>query len=178
MEKSVVITASRTVYRGHVFDVVEEQLQYPDGRSFERAIVKHNGAAVFIPQCEDGSVLMVRQYRAALHRFILEFPAGTLEEGEAPLQCAKREISEEVGHAAAEWIELGTLYPSPGICDEVQHCYLARKLRPFKSEGDEDELLEVERVGVGELESLIADGSIADAKTIAIFAQARLKGFL
>ena len=178
MENPVRVISSKLIYKGRTFDLVERELQYPNGKLFKRAIVEHSGAVVFIPQCQDGSLLLVRQYRAALSCTILEFPAGTLEQGEDPLECAKRESAEEVGHSAAEWLGLGAIYPSPGICSEVQHCYLARELATCQLEGDEDELIQVEKFSVKEVEDLILNGGLVDAKSLAIFTLARFKGFL
>jgi ADP-ribose pyrophosphatase len=178
MKQEMKLLNSRPVYRAKVFEVAEEDFLLPNGKTVTRSIVKHNGSVVFIPQCEDGSVLMVRQYRPALRAAILEFPAGTLEENEAPLECAQREIAEETGYAAEQWIELGRIYPAPGLCSEVQYCYLAKGLRPHKLEGDEDELIEVKQLSISKLEEEIAHGGIIDAKSMALFTLARAKGLV
>src|SRR4051794_22697176 len=107
---------SEEVFRGHIFKVMRENLVLPSGKEVERSIVRHPGAAIIVPRDERGNFLMVRQFRYAVDEALLEFPAGTLELGESPLACAKREIQEEVGHAAADWLELGIIYPAPGFC--------------------------------------------------------------
>jgi ADP-ribose pyrophosphatase len=101
-----------------------------------------------------------------------------LEKGELPLACAKRELIEEVGHQANEMIDLGLLYPAPGFCDEIQHCFLARELTTAAQELDEDELIEVEQLTVNELEEAILKGTLCDSKTIALLTRARLRHLL
>ena len=109
---------------------------------------------------------------------LLEFPAGTLEPGEAPLECAKRELIEETGYRAEHWRALGITYPSPGYCDEQQHLFMATGLVPEHAAADEDEILEVKRLTVQEVERAIADGALVDAKSIAAYARAKLQGVL
>src|SRR5690606_29093338 len=123
MEQPVRVLGSSVLHKGKVFHVVREKLQLPDGGLVERDIGVHPGAAVFIPQLPSGEMLLVRQYRHPLGKMLLEFPAGTLNQGEDPLACAKREVREEVGYEASEWMDLGTLYPAPGFCNEVQYAY-------------------------------------------------------
>jgi ADP-ribose pyrophosphatase len=109
---------------------------------------------------------------------LLEFPADTLELGEAPLECAKRELIEETGYRPEHWRALGITYPSPGYCDEQQHLLMATGLMPDYAAGDEDEILEVKRLTVQEVERAIADGTLVDAKSIAAYARAKLQGAL
>lgn len=167
---------SQTVYSGKAFNVDKEELRLPDGRSVVREIVRHPGAVVIMPEVRPGTFLLVRQYRAATKKALLEFPAGTLEQGEDPLSCAKREIAEEVGHRAEDWTPLGTGYPAPGFCDEIHHYFLAKDLAPHKLEADDDELFEIEELTITEIERLIATEEIVDCKTIAAMLKARVKG--
>ncbi len=149
--------------------MVEDELEH-EGRSFARVTVLHPGAAVFLPLDEDNNLLLVRQYRHPIGQMLLEAPAGTLEPNEEPLTCAKREIQEEVGMSAATWTPLGTLYPAPGFCSELQHLFLARDLTPAPdAEQDEDEFIEVVPLSIGEVEEKIHSGEICDAKTIALY---------
>lgn len=166
------------IYQGKLLSLIKERISFTSNEEFDRLTVIHPGAVVFIPQCEDGSLLLVRQYRHAAKKYFLEFPAGTLEEGENPLECARREIAEEVDHQAAEWIDLGAIYPSPGFCSEIIYCFVARQLSPYSAESDADEFLEVVRLSVNELEKLIKEGQITDSKTIALFTKSRLNGLL
>lgn len=169
---------SKKIYQGKSFSVYEEQVSIPTGQIVNKAVVKHNGAVVIIPQGKDKELYLVRQYRHAIGKDILEFPAGTLELAEKPLDCAKREIKEEVGFAASKWEFLGNIYPAPGFCDEFQHIYLASELTPCKEPHDEDEFIEVEQMSVSEFELIIAKGKFVDGKSIAAFFLARLKNFL
>jgi ADP-ribose pyrophosphatase len=104
--------------------------------------------------------------------------AGTLEPDEAPLECARRELIEETGYRADHWRALGIMYPSPGYCNETQHLFVASGLVPDHAAGDADEILEVKRLTVQEVERAIADGTLVDAKSIAAYARATLQGVL
>ena len=108
-------------------------------------IIRHPGASLAVPITDDGQVVLLRQYRFAVQARLLEFPAGTLEEGEDPLESMQRELGEEAGYSAARWDALGPMLPCPGYSDEVIHCFLARELTPLENPpaGDDDEDLEV-----------------------------------
>jgi ADP-ribose pyrophosphatase len=168
----------KLIFKGRYFSVTQEKARISPGKAVDRTVVRHNGAAIIVPQDSDGSLLMVRQYRYAPDKTLLEFPAGTLEPGEAPLACAQREIQEEAGCAASEWIALGVVHPAPGFCDEVQHAFLARGLTPAQAPLDEDEIIEVERHSPAEIERMIAGGEITDGKTLAVYLYLKMKGHL
>ena len=170
--------ASETVFRGRIFDVVDDTVRLPTGSETHRLTVTHPGAVVIIPQMQDGTLLLIRQYRHSVRSMLLEFPAGTLEINELPLACAKREICEEVGYSASDWIELGTQYPAPGFCSEVQFGFLARELIPHREQGDEDEIIEIQPMSVAELDQAISDGEMQDAKSMALYARAKSRGLL
>lgn len=158
--------------------VIRDELELPDGNKLSKHSVRHPGAVVIIPRHDDGRLLMVHQYRHAVGKHLLEFPAGTLEDAEPPITCAQRELVEEVGHRAGRWRELGTIYPAPGFCDEIQHCFLAEELIPEEGELDADEFIEVRATTVAELEAAIADMRVSDGKTLALFARARALGLI
>ena len=161
--------ARKDIYRGKIFQMVEDELEH-QGHTFHRVTVLHPGAAVFLPVDEHNNLLLVRQYRHPIGQMLLEAPAGTLEPNEEPLACAKREIQEEVAMSAATWTSLGTLYPAPGFCSELQHLFLAQDLTPAPGvEQDEDEFIEVVSLSSQEVEEKILTGEIGDAKTIALF---------
>src|SRR5690606_6149008 len=116
--------------------------------------------------------------RHPLGRWILELPAGTLEKDEPPLDCAQREICEEIGYAARSWQKLGELYPAPGFCDERQHIFIAQDLYEKTLPCDEDEQIEVATVALSELRAMITAGTVQDAKTLSALLQAQLLGLI
>ena len=164
--------------QGRTFRFVEQEILRPDGRIATIDKVEHPGAVVILPVDQDGQVILLKQFRPALMQTIYEFPAGTLEPGEPPGLCARRELAEEIGKAAARWEDLGLLYPAPGFCDEVQHCYFASGLSDARGEMDEDEMIEPVRMTVAEIEAAMAGGEIRDGKSLAIFWRARLAGLI
>ncbi len=141
----------------------------PNGIENDFGVIRHPGASLAIPIKEDGTIIILRQYRFAISRRILEFPAGTLEENEKPLASIKRELQEESGYKAEKWDSLGLLVPCPGYSDEVIHLFLARDLTHLKEKpkGDEDEDIEILEISRNELERLISSGDEAlDGKSI------------
>ena len=175
MEAKVI--SDEPIYKGRVFTLVKRAFEH-EGQTYKYDVITHPGAVVIIPQDADGKLLVERQFRAAVGKYILEFPAGTLEVGEDPKECAIRELAEEVKASAKEWTSLGQILPSPGMSSEVQHCFLARGLGSASGELDEGEIIEVKKFTVQQLEEAILDGSFADAKSIAAFARAKLMKLL
>jgi len=170
---------STTVFDGLVFEVRRDKVTLPNGLETSRDVVQHPGAVVILPVKEDKKTLViVKQYRHAVGESIFEFPAGTLEKGEKPLECAKREIIEEASLASNKMTELGILYPAPGFCNEKQYLFLAEELSFAEAPGDEDEIIEVCEVAKDEFETMITQGQIIDAKSIAIYTRAKLMGLL
>ncbi|HEY5659189.1 MAG TPA: NUDIX hydrolase [Gaiellaceae bacterium] len=152
--------SSRTVYDGKLFDVTVERW----GEQ-EREIVEHPGAVAIVAVDGDGKVALVRQRREAVRELLLELPAGTLEEGESPLEGARRELEEETGLTGGSWRELGGFYTTPGFCRERMHVFAAEGVEAGEAKPEEDEELELVRWDVGEIDSRI--GELEDAKTIA-----------
>lgn len=142
-----------------------------NGQEFKHDIIVHPGAAVIIPVLPGEKFVMIRQFRTAIRKVIYEFPAGTLEVGEAPLECAKREIIEETGFEAKTWKKLCTFYPAPGVSTELMYIFIAKHLTPKTVERDTDEFLEREVVPFKRLKKMIENGTIMDAKTIVGFFQ-------
>lgn len=141
----------------------------PDGATFERDVVHHPGAVSAVAVDDDGRVVLVRQYRAALDDWLLELPAGKLDiAGEDPMVCAQRELAEEVGLRAERWEPLATFHHSPGFCDELGRIYLARGLSPVPDsrQGPEEESMTVEWWPVADAVTMVADGTVHDAKTV------------
>lgn len=172
-EEKFKVIDSKLAFRGTLYDVVSETLLLPNKREVVRSTVIHPGAVVILPQSAPDELVLIKQYRHSIRKTILEFPAGTLKVGQEPLACAKQELAEEVHCAALEWVPLGYLYPAPGICNEVQHCFFASGLSQSVGERDEDEIIEVVKMKVIEVEKAIATGELSDGKSIAVFARAR-----
>lgn len=154
------------VFKGRVFDLLRERVQYPDGRVVDVDVVRHAGAVAILPQDVDGNLVLIRQYRHPVGGMLLEIPAGRLEAGEDPEVCARRELREEIGMAPGWLRRLGAFYPAPGYTDELLHVYLAGDLVEDSLEGDEDELIEVERIAPQKALEMAASGQIVDAKTL------------
>ena len=151
----------------------------PNGHEGEYGSIIHPGAALAVPITNEGNVIILRQYRFAVSRYLIEFPAGTLEDGETPLNSIKREIKEETGYSAKTWDKLGVLVPAPGYADEEIHLFLARDISKLEKipSGDLDEDIEVLILSPSELDNLIASGrEILDGKTVT--AWFRTKQFL
>ena len=137
-----------------------------NGKEAWREVVHHPGASAIVAIDEDNRIIMEKQFRYALNDYLLEIPAGKLDVGEDPLVCAKRELEEETGIIASEWISLGTIATSPGFCNEVIHLYVARGLSKGEIHWDEDEYVEVERYTFDELLQRISEEKIKDSKTL------------
>lgn len=161
------------IYRGKIIYVHKDCVRLPDGGESIREIVEHSGGVTVIPVDENGDVYCVRQYRYAYETHLLETPAGKLEPDETPLACAVRELSEETGLRADEFIYLGEIYPSPGYCRESLHLYLALGLHPGEMHLDPDEFLEVEKYPLDTLVEMVMDGRLRDAKTVAAVLMAK-----
>lgn len=153
------------IYNGKVFDVVEAEIRQ-DGVEYKREVVVHKGSAVIIPVFDDGTVAVVRQYRHAAGKFLLEIPAGTLNMDEDPAIGAARELEEEIGVTAGKIEKLSEFYVSPGFLTEKMYLYLATELIPTRQRLEEDEILSIERHTFKRLLQMIHDGEIEDAKTI------------
>jgi ADP-ribose pyrophosphatase len=168
------VLSTNGLHQYRIFAILEQALQLPSGWTVVRQVVHHPGAVVIMPQLEDGRLILIKQYRFAVGEMLLEFPAGTLDPGEEPLQCARRELIEETGYRADHWRALGMAYPSPGYCDEQQHLFMATGLVPEHAAGDDDEVIEVKPLTVQEVEQAMMDGALVDAKSIAAYACAKL----
>ncbi len=161
--------AEREVFRGSLISVAEATFAGPSGDTFDRDVVHHPGAVVVVPLHDDGTVVMVRQYRAALDRMLLEIPAGKRDvDGEPVESTARRELEEEVGLKADRLDKLAEFYNSPGFCDELAFLFLARDLTDCgrSVQGEEEEHMTVERVPLADLDAMVASGELVDGKSI------------
>ena len=161
--------SERELHRGHLITLGQGTFVGPDGDEFQRDIVHHPGAVSVVPYEADGSVLLVRQYRAAIDQEMLEIPAGKRDVSDEPPELtAHRELAEEVGRQAGRMDLLGTFYNSPGFCDEYSYTYLARDLTevPIAAQSVEEVAMTIERISFDEALAMIRRGEITDAKTI------------
>jgi len=154
-------------YRGRAFDVRRDEVKLPNGKITNLDIVEHVGAVTILPIDSEGQVWFVRQYRHPTGDAILELPAGTLEAGEDPVDCACREIQEEIGMGAGSLDKIGEFFLAPGYSTEYMHVFLARDLTPSSLPPDEDEDISVERFPFDVALVKARSGEILDAKTLA-----------
>lgn len=159
-------------YKGVIVTVRLDRAQLDNGKIVRREVVEHPGGVTILPVDENGVCTMVRQFRYPFGRMMLEAPAGKLEPGEDPFESARRELSEETGYSADEWIDLGKCCTSPGFSSEVLHLYLALGLHAGASHPDEDEFLNTEKIPLTELSRMVMANEIDDAKTIAVVLKA------
>jgi ADP-ribose pyrophosphatase len=169
------ILQQRVFIRGRKFDFEVDRLRLPNGVEGEWECIRHPGGALAVPVTADGQLVLVKQYRFAIRRRILEFPAGTVEPYEDPAQTIQRELQEETGYRATQWRKLGQFVLAPGYSDEVIYAYLAQDLEklevcPVK---DDDEDLEVVLMTPEALEKAILEGEPVDSKSISSFMLAK-----
>jgi len=163
IEKKV---SSEDIFKGRIVHVHVDEVELIDGSHSLREIVEHDGGVTVIPVDSDGNVYCVRQFRYAFGKSIIETPAGKLEKGEDPFECAVRELSEETGFKAGKYVYLGEFYPSPGYCHEKLHAYLALELSGGEAHLDEGEFLDVISFPLDQLVEMIMNNELYDAKTI------------
>jgi ADP-ribose pyrophosphatase len=158
----------RTVYRGRVVNLIVEDVTLPNGTTTQLEFMTHPGACAAVPLFPDGTISILRQYRHAVGGFLWEIPAGKLDSpAEDPLECAKRELAEEAGLAASRWDKLGSIYTTPGFCDEIIHLYLARELTSVPLKHEKDEVIELNRMKLDDALAKIRTEEIRDTKTVA-----------
>jgi ADP-ribose pyrophosphatase len=157
---------SRTVYRGRLLHVVEDEVRLPDGRRGRREYIRHPGAVVMVPFLDPRTVVLVRQYRYAVGRHFYELPAGKIDSGESPLRAARRELREECGYEAGSWRRFATIHPCIGYSDEFMEFYEARRLRRAEATPEDGEFVEVVELGLAQALRWIRGGRITDQKTV------------
>ncbi len=158
---------SKRVMSGKVFDLQIDEIEYESGNKSIREIAIHPGGSVIVAARDDGKIILVRQFRYPLQKFIIELPAGKLNKDENPLLCARRELEEETGYTCEKIIKLGSIFTTPGFCTEVLHIYLAEKLKLGNHHREEGELsMQLLELSLDEIELKIRTGEISDAKTI------------
>jgi ADP-ribose pyrophosphatase len=154
------------LYKGRFFSFVTEDVTLPNDSRTEMAFVRHPGSTAVVPLLDDNTVIMEIQYRHPVRDYLFEIPAGTMDPGESPLACARRELEEETGYVAAEFIELGKVYILPAYSDEKIYVYLARGLTPSRQKLDQDEIIKVVMHPLDQALEMITSGRITDALTM------------
>jgi len=157
---------SKQVYRGRFLDVRQDEVRLPDGNTTFREYIVHPGAVMVVPMLDDGRLIVERQYRYPVARVMLEFPAGKLEFGEPPLDCAMRELAEETGYRAVEWARAGILHNAIAYSTEGIEIWFARGLTLGSRSLDEGEFVDVDVTTLGELEAAAQAGTLTDVKTL------------
>jgi ADP-ribose pyrophosphatase len=159
--------SSQTIASGGMLTVKCDQVRLPNGNISQREYVLHPGAVVIVPILPNGHVVLERQFRYPLHQVFIELPAGKIDAGEDVLRTGQRELLEETGYSATDWVKLGIQHPCIGYSNEVIHMYLAQGLSAGQHRRDEDESLEVFDISFKDCLSMIQNGQITDGKTIA-----------
>ena len=163
------VVGSETLVDAGFLQLARLRVESADGEEFDRHVVHHPGAVVVVPVLADGDALLVRQWRVATGRDLLEVPAGKRDvEGEPPETTANRELEEEIGYVAGRLDKLAEFYNSPGFCDEYTHLFLATELeeRTRAAVSHEEAAMTIERVPLDRVDALIASGELVDAKSI------------
>ena len=172
------VVASTRLHEGLILNLRVDEVELANGRRAKREVVEHGEAVAIVPIDDGGQVFLVRQYRLAAERSLLEVPAGGIEAGEGAEEAAQRELQEETGQRASSLQRLCGFYVSPGFCTEYIHLFLATGLSPSTAEADPDEQIGVERVSLDEALALVDSGEIEDAKSIiGLLYAAKVKGF-
>lgn len=162
-----IILGKEKQFRGHAFDVATVRAKLPNGKEREYDLVQHPDSVAIVPVDENGLIYFVSQYRIGPESELLELPAGVMEAGETPLECAEREVREEVGMAAAEMQALGGFYLAAGYANEYMTVFLATGLYEAPLAPDADEFLNVRTFSIKEAYQLAQDGKLGDGKSLA-----------
>ena len=157
---------TRNIYKGKVVTLDVDTVRLPNGVMVDLEVVRHPGAAAIVPLKEDGTVILIKQFRHAAGGFIYEVPAGKLHPGEDPRECAARELEEEVGYRPGKLELVSSIFTAPGFTDEVIHIYKATELTKGRQQLDRDEVLEIIEVSMHDAIEMIQTGAIRDAKTM------------
>ena len=157
-----------SIYNGNYLNLINIEVELPNGNLSNRDIIKHPGACAIIPFINENEVILVEQFRKPLERTLLEIPAGKLNKNEPPITCAHRELEEETGYKAKNMIYLGKIATAPGFCDEIIHLFKAINLYNGTKSCDEDEFTDIKKFTLDEMKLLIKKGEIIDTKTISI----------
>lgn len=158
----------KKVFKGYCYEVVVDQVSWPNGKTLRRDLIVHPGISIFIPLLGNNQMILVRQFRYGAGKVLWELPAGTIHGKETPLACAKREIIEEVGYRAKHWKKIGVYYASPGYTTEVIHGFVAADLIRLKPCPEADEVLEEKIFKIAEVKQMIRKKQIEDARSLTL----------
>ena len=166
MTESVKLINQKKIFNGNSFDVVKRYFSLQNTNNVIKEIILSKSISTIIPVLDNKHIVLVDQYRYGIKKNLLELPAGTIRNNEVPLACAKRELEEETGYKANSWIKCNSFYSSPGLNNELVHCFTAKMLIETENKLDHDEILEPVIMEMEKIKSLIINGYIKDAKTI------------
>tara|TARA_Y100000294_G_scaffold29761_1_gene25160 strand:+ start:113 stop:652 length:540 start_codon:yes stop_codon:yes gene_type:complete len=158
--------STKQVYRGSFLDVRKDEVELPNGKTSTREWIKHPGAACIIPILPDGKIALIKQYRYPVQEEMIELPAGKLDPGEEPKDCAKRELEEEIGYSVGKLTFVCNIHPAIGFASEKMWIYLAEDLTKTTENTDPDEFLELIPTQLNEAVNMVWNGKITDVKTI------------
>lgn len=167
MSKSAKRIRREKVFKGKIFTVAQDTIEFPNGTQAKWDVLLHHGAAAVVPIDNEGNIILVEQYRCVEDGQILEIPAGKLEPGEDPMVCAARELEEETGYKARLLMPVCSIYSAVGFSDEIIHIYVTKGLEKGQINLDEDEYVTIKKYTLEEVINKILNGEIKDSKTIA-----------
>ncbi len=160
------LISSKDVFKGRSVRLRIATIMKPSGAQAEREIVEHNDCIAVVPIDQDNNVILVKQFRTPTGKILLEIPAGSIEAGEDPEECVRRELQEEIGYLPETIIKLGGVYAAPGYCTEYLYLYLARNLKESRLVAEDTDEIEIVRVPLTEIPELIKTGQICDGKSV------------
>tara|TARA_Y100000031_G_C8200523_1_gene375985 strand:- start:1 stop:534 length:534 start_codon:yes stop_codon:yes gene_type:complete len=166
MDRKIQLLSREKMCEGYCFEVVADQVIWPNGKKVKRSLIIHPGISVMVPVLDTDRLILIKQYRYGSKNLLWELPAGTINPGETPLQCAKREIEEEIGYKAKRLEKMISCYSSPHFSTEIVHCFVATDLIKTKINLDDDEIIEAKVFPVKKVKDMINGGKIQDAKTL------------
>ncbi|MDG7035589.1 MAG: NUDIX hydrolase [Nitrososphaerota archaeon] len=167
------------VYKSRVFSLYRSTYARANGGKVNMDIIRHKGAVAILPITEDGSIILEKQFRYALNSWLWEVPAGTIEDDEEPLECARRELREETGYEGTGFKKVGEVIPAPGYDDEKLVLFIVRVSgEPKAKKLDEDELIETSVITADKAVMMVLNGGIRDSKSVALITISRLRGYI
>lgn len=170
-----VFQGNEITHKGNFLDFKRDRVLLPNGKTATREYLRHPGAVAALPILDDGTALLVKQFRYPTGEVILEIPAGKLEAGEDPIACIRRELAEEIGYQPGKLIHLASVWTTPGFTNEIIHLYLATELKTASLERDADEFLEIVRFSKEELLEHLNSNTVLDGKTALTLSMVEMK---